>query len=266
MRILIAYEGSAHSDAAVDDLPRAGLPDDAKALVVCSSESPECPHAKSAATRLERTFPGWTVRAETAGGSVKTTLVEKAHEWQADLIVMGCRGRAASSPLGLDSVSQYVLHHSHRSIRIGRRSANPPDQPPRLIVGVGGAQPSRAAVKEIARRHWPRGTSARIVGAIDVMLTQAGGTHQLEYDHVRDVITASVSEATESLREAGLSVSIEVRDALPMELILSQADEIGADCIFLGSRNLGYVSRVLIGSTSTTVSASAKCSVEVVHS
>jgi nucleotide-binding universal stress UspA family protein len=34
MRILIGYDGSEHSDTALDDLKRAGLPRDSKVLVV----------------------------------------------------------------------------------------------------------------------------------------------------------------------------------------------------------------------------------------
>ncbi len=34
MKVLVAYDGSAYADAALDDLRRAGLPGDAEALVV----------------------------------------------------------------------------------------------------------------------------------------------------------------------------------------------------------------------------------------
>ena len=34
MKILIAYDGSSHADAALDDLERAGLPHEAEALVI----------------------------------------------------------------------------------------------------------------------------------------------------------------------------------------------------------------------------------------
>ena len=39
MRVLIAYDGSAHADAALGDLRRAGLPREAEALLVSVAES-----------------------------------------------------------------------------------------------------------------------------------------------------------------------------------------------------------------------------------
>jgi len=274
MKLLIAYDGSEHSDAALAALQHAGLPTDAHALVLCVSESSEKKHdellhaqhrADSASQRLTHSFPGWTVRAEAHHGSARHIIVEKARHWQADLIVMGSRGHSPMNILGIGSVSQYVLHHSEHSIRIGRRSPNPAGGVLRLLIGIGGAQPSKAAVKAVAQRHWPRGTEARIVGAIDPMLSQAGGTPELEDNHIREVIGTAVKEAAAELRHAGLTVSTAMRDSLPFELILSQAEEFTADCIFVGSRNLGTVSRALIGSTSSMVSTSANCSVEIVH-
>src|SRR5262245_6774765 len=47
MRILIAYDGSAHADGAIDDLLRAGLPRFGEAIIV-SVAHPGWPEAKSA--------------------------------------------------------------------------------------------------------------------------------------------------------------------------------------------------------------------------
>lgn len=41
-----------------------------------------------------------------------------AHEWEADLIVMGRRGYSGLSELILGSVSNYTLHHAHCSVLI----------------------------------------------------------------------------------------------------------------------------------------------------
>jgi nucleotide-binding universal stress UspA family protein len=48
-------------------------------------------------------------------------------------------------------------------------------------------------------------------------------------------------------------------------LLCSQADEMKADCIFVGSRGRGRLDRFLIGSVSSGVAARAHCSVEVVR-
>lgn len=49
-------------------------------------------------------------------GSVGETICNVAHSWNADLIIMGRRGRTGLSELILGSVSNYVLHHAPCSV------------------------------------------------------------------------------------------------------------------------------------------------------
>ena len=65
MKILIAYDGSSHADAAIDDLRRAGLPREAEAVVVCVANiwSPPAPPYEHEAVQTPR--DDWTrVRAQ----------------------------------------------------------------------------------------------------------------------------------------------------------------------------------------------------------
>jgi nucleotide-binding universal stress UspA family protein len=66
-----------------------------------------------------------TAEANTAGvtaeftqnpGSPGKTICQIAKDWEADLIVMGRRGRSGISELFLGSVSNYVLHHAPCSV------------------------------------------------------------------------------------------------------------------------------------------------------
>jgi nucleotide-binding universal stress UspA family protein len=72
--------------------------------------------------------------------------------------------------------------------------------------------------------------------------------------------------AAEKLESAGLKVSIVVKEQEPKALLCSEAEELMADCIFVGSRGMGRLDRFLIGSVSMGVAARAHCSVEVVRS
>lgn len=49
-------------------------------------------------------------------GSPGRSLCRMAHQWQADLIVIGNRGRTGISELFLGSVSNYVLHHAQCNV------------------------------------------------------------------------------------------------------------------------------------------------------
>jgi nucleotide-binding universal stress UspA family protein len=51
-------------------------------------------------------------------GNPGQTIKKIAQNWDADLIVMGSRGRTGLSELVLGSVSNYVMHHAPCSVLI----------------------------------------------------------------------------------------------------------------------------------------------------
>ncbi|ACB51760.1 unknown [Crocosphaera subtropica ATCC 51142] len=51
-------------------------------------------------------------------GNPGSRICKIAHEWQADVIVIGHRGRSGLKEFFLGSVSNYVLHHAHSSVLI----------------------------------------------------------------------------------------------------------------------------------------------------
>src|SRR5688572_12272526 len=126
MRILIGYDGSESADTALDDLRRAGLPGDAEALIVSVADITKMPALSSyelveqalvsrrvssgiilaqtqtsqalkeanesalrAAAHVQKLFPEWKVRAEAVSGHSAQELIERANDWQADLVVVG---------------------------------------------------------------------------------------------------------------------------------------------------------------------------------
>ena len=153
-KLLIGYDGSDCADDALNDLHRAGLPDDnVEALLLAVADVwPEAPgpdYARvypkqaeqaqrladamladarlavtDAAKPLARAFPGWSVRGEAVGDSPYWGLVMKAQQWQADLLVVGSHGRGAIGRLVLGSVSQNAVLYADCSVRIGRCRAD----------------------------------------------------------------------------------------------------------------------------------------------
>jgi nucleotide-binding universal stress UspA family protein len=225
--------------------------------------------ARLARSRIHSIFPGWEILAEAGIGSPGSEIVARADEWRPDLIVVGSRGRMALGRMFFGSVSQKVINEARCSVRVARGRIVEPDVPARIIVGVDGSEEADAAVEEIASRNWPAGSEVRIVNSAWTIpsasdpgkaVTLAEWIAQ-ETERVNNVVEA----AAEKLGSAGLKVSIVVKELDPKALLCSEAEEMKADCIFVGSRGMGRLDRFLIGSVSSGVAARAQCSVEVVR-
>jgi nucleotide-binding universal stress UspA family protein len=84
-------------------------------------------------------------------------------------------------------------------------------------------------------------------------------------DDARGWACGAVEAVAAELRAAGLTATPVVEEADPKELLLRQAEQWSADCIFVGAKGHGAVARFLLGSVSASVAARASCSVEVVR-
>jgi nucleotide-binding universal stress UspA family protein len=303
MKILIAYDGSPCADAALNDLRRAGLPREAEAVVLSVADVylPPIPPsdekrariafdeqiaaarqkarvqtvraveearalARTASARVQALFPTWDMHAEACADSPAWAVIKKADEWQPDLVVMGSHGRSALGRFLLGSVSHKVLTEARCSVRVARRHVAENTAPVRLVIGADGSPDADAAVRAVAERVWPPGSEARVIAVLDQAMATA-----LEWDMGGDAgaqagMHKMVGTAAEKLRAAGLAVAPVVKEGDPKRVLVEEAEQWGADCLFVGARGLRRLERFLLGSVSTAVAMRAHCSVEIVHS
>ena len=314
MKILIAYDGSAAADIAIDGLCRAGLPaEDVEALVVSVAEvwlpppardevlddtfSLQIPpglkrarehaaaimaegegRAERGRKRVQQVFPGWSVGQEVVNGSPAFELLNRAEEFQPELIVVGSHGHTAVGRFVLGSVSQKVLTEAPTSVRIGRASTGVGDSAQRIIIGIDGSPGSDIAVRAVAGRKWRPGSEVRVVVAEDLMKSfPVSLLVQRVKKFVEEVNAEERGEAeelaTKALKElrAGLDQSVTLSSAIdsgdPKQVLVRHAEEFGADCIFTGATGFSNrIERFVLGSVSAAVAARAHCSVEVVRS
>lgn len=310
MKLLAGYDGSPCADEAIDDLRHAGLKPTAVEATVLSIADilPNIPGEEYAlafpnaaaaiqarmesetqiarrwsaqgVTRLRAIFPHWRVEAETASDSPYWGLISRAAELRADLVVLGSHGRGAISRALMGSVSHNVALYAPCSVRIGRASAarlREPGRAARIVIGWDNSPDAQAAIQAVAARHWPQGSSARVVVVLDSQLStflptapHAGAVGGVPApsgasDH-HQLVRAYAQRSLEPLRAAGLHVEeLVVREGNPKHLIPNEAASWEADCIFLGARGLSRVKRILLGSVSATVAERAHCSVEIVR-
>jgi nucleotide-binding universal stress UspA family protein len=229
--------------------------------------------ALAAAERLRREFPGWTVQGEAHADSPGWGIVKRAGELRPDLIVLGSHGHSAVGRLFLGSVSLKVLHAAPCSVRIARARPREPRDPLRILLGVDGSSHSLAAAHAVESRHWPRGTVVRVVSVLDALMSTAVVSG---YFNIREWaqqatenetwVHSMASGVTAALRESGLEVEALVLPGDPKWVLVEQAAQWMADCIFLGSQGLNAVERLVLGSVSSAVASRAACSVEVIRS
>ncbi len=309
---MIAYDGSEHARAALDDLRRAGLPREGEAVIVSVGDvlvSPSSSIKEIAGTALtsrrvtaaiaqaqaqasklleeargmaseasklfEAHFPDWKVRAEALVGAPSQELIQKAHGWGADLIVVGSQGRSALGRFFLGSVSKTVATESHCSVRVSRGAVENDDEAHvRIIIGVDGSLGAKQAVRAVGRRMWSEGTEVRVIAVDDgvspariasILPTTAA---LINSNNEEAAVKARVmlEWAAEELRAIGLNVTAEIIRGDPQRVLIDVARKWQADCIFVGSRGLsGALERLRLGSISTALVTNAHCSVEVVR-
>jgi nucleotide-binding universal stress UspA family protein len=296
MKALIAYDGSACADSALNDLKRAGLSGEVEMTVVTvaelwlpppsatfksvlTSETEQLPApieaalnlAMAASRRLQTIFPAWDVRAETLVGSPASAILNKADEWKPDLIVVGSHGRSALGRFILGSVSQKIVTEAHCSVRVARGRGIDAGAPARILLGFDGSIDAGAAVSTIASREWPEKSAVRVLAVLAPTISDSPllpwTPEQIAQREAsaRDWMRKQVEAAAEELRSTGLAVTPVITAGDPKQVLLDEVSDWGADCLFIGARGHNRLVRFMLGSVATAVVARAHCSVEVVR-
>ena len=228
--------------------------------------------------RVQSIFPQWTVSHEALSGSPAFELLSRARRWQPELIVTGSHGHTALGRFVLGSVSQKVLTEAQTSVRIARRMTGAGTSAERIVVGCDGSTEARAAIRQVAARNWTPGSEVRVVVAEDLMkafpvsLLAAPVGESVEavngaaHSQAEEIAAEAIKELQAGLDKRGVTVSSVIEDGDPRRVIVSHAEEFGADCIFTGATGFSNrFERFVLGSVSAAVAARAHCSVEVVR-
>ena len=132
-----------------------------------------------------------------------------------------------------------------------------------VLVATDGSAQARAAVETAVAFPWPRGSTGHgIVARGAPVLTEAT---PVLWETLLEAGRAEARRAERRLRRRWSNAEVVVTDAPPVQGILKQARKLGAQAIVLGSRGLGGVARLVLGSVSRAIVRQASCAVLVVR-
>jgi nucleotide-binding universal stress UspA family protein len=145
MRILLAIDGSPTSECVMNELNRLKITKDTEIFLLTAVEriGPIMAEpftgamieyeseiekknlevafeiVRDAKTKLEKKF-GCHVRTEVATGTPKHLIVERAADWEVDVIILGSHGYGLWERVLLGSVSTFVAQHAKSTVVIAR--------------------------------------------------------------------------------------------------------------------------------------------------
>jgi nucleotide-binding universal stress UspA family protein len=138
----------------------------------------------------------------------------------------------------------------------------------RVLLAIDGSAPSEAARNLAASLRWPEGTSIAIVAVVEplaVVLAEPA-SYEIAADNDRAVsaaLGARLADAAAALEAPGRIVETMLAEGRPASVIVEKAREFRADLIIVGSRGLGRLRSMVLGSVSAEVVDHAPCPVLV---
>jgi len=145
----------------------------------------------------------------------------------------------------------------------------------KILIGIDGSEFSDAALDEVSRRSWPKGSQILVVNAFELPLAATPEVWALPPDYYERldricreqaaaIVKAAVAELSSALGES-VTITSKTVSGAPKSVILDEAETWKPDLIVVGSHGYPTWERLLLGSVSQAVVSHAKCSVAVVR-
>jgi nucleotide-binding universal stress UspA family protein len=191
-------------------------------------------------------------------GQFVDEILDLAQEIEVGLILMGGRGLGPVKRLLLGSVAEGVVHDAHCPVLVlrGGSHAWPPE---RIVVGDDGSEEAKGAEELAASIGGLYGAKGLLVRAYPKLPEMDAEGRRSNARMVEDELRREQRALTDRARELegafGLHSRVEIAAGDPAVSLLRAAEEGAAEkaLIGVGSRGLGAVRRMRLGSVSTKV-------------
>jgi len=204
-----------------------------------------------------------------AKGSIADSLIDFSNDQKVDLIVAGTRGLGAFRRMVLGSVSTNLLNHASCPVLVVRKRVYKiQTQLRQILVATDGSKSANEAVEYSASIAKTVGADLTIVNIVYMPPIAYGGwvpAMDKIFEDLRKDGERIVSEASNVAKENGVRATTKVIDNnhSPVWAITKFADEGKFDLIVIGTRGIGGLEKVLLGSVANGVVHYANCSVLV---
>jgi len=138
----------------------------------------------------------------------------------------------------------------------------------RVLLAMDGSTSADTARNLVASLAWPEATCIRVVAVVEPMSAVLVGLSPYtatEFDdrQIAGSLQQRLTETASLLAKPGRTIETQVLRGRPASAIVDQATDMRADLIVIGSRGLGRLRSMLLGSVSAEVVDHAPCPVLV---
>ena len=141
-----------------------------------------------------------------------------------------------------------------------------------IVVGTDGSGTATQAVREAVDMAKAVGATLELVSAYApvsearLRAERRDAPEDVQWAiNPRQEVEASLSDAADIAREAGVKVNTYAREGDPADAILDVAEEQKSDLVILGNKGMTGAKRFLLGSVPDKISHHAPCSVMIIR-
>jgi len=284
LNILLADDGSQHAQAAVEWLQNISLPPKSRIFVFRAFNSGQIPWVSEFERALERTKTqlsslGYRVEIELTIGQAAEKILEIAEARKPDLIVLGAKGLRSTASILLGGVAQQVIEYSCCPVLIMR---SPYQGFCRVLLVTDGSPSSQSAARYLGKFPLPEDADVHVMHVLPpiqmpVLMEPYFGAWQTVYvaypkpeqeEIVRKKETkrgeAFLARTRSLLQRHGIESTPVLRRGDAATEILDYVRNNQIDLIVAGSRGLGQLKRLWMGSVSRKLVHYSECSVLIV--
>jgi nucleotide-binding universal stress UspA family protein len=205
-------------------------------------------------------------------GSPAGVIMRESEEY--DISAIGAKGSNTRSDVGLGPVASRLVEHASGCVLVGREP--PGDRQARILVPLDGSDGSQQALDALVSLFDIESAEIKLLHVVETLWLpvdeEPGMATDPEAAQAGQVALELRLEAERLLQEARKrilphhpGVTTSIREGLPANEILSEADQGDYDLVVVGATGATDMKHRVLGSVSSKVAWNAPCSVLVVR-